>query len=96
MLINQGGSTPSPAGRLRNMDKPTCSVASFGQHKSAIVDLYKGTIDQRLSQELNMLVRSYAKIVAKKKRAGVMSHKEGILLFFVALLIVYNKRLSVI
>ena len=64
------------------LDKPTCSVASFGQYKSAIVDLYKGTIDQRLSQELNMLVRSYAKIVAKKKRAGVMSCKEGILFFF--------------
>lgn len=60
--------------RVKNMDKATCSAASSGQFKSAIVDLYGGEMDKELSTYLDMYVRSYAKVVAKKKRAGVMAY----------------------
>ena len=75
--MKQEGSKAGGLADIRNMNKRTCSQASFGQFKSAVVDLYKSTISKELSSHLDMLVRSYGKLVAKKKRAGVMSAKEG-------------------
>ena len=41
------------------------------------MDLYAGTINKELSAHLDTYVRSYSKLVAKKKRAGVMAYREG-------------------
>ena len=71
--MKQEGSKAGGLADVRNMNKRTCSQVSFGQFKSAVVDLFS----KELSSHLDMLIRSYGKLVAKKKRAGVMSAKEG-------------------
>ena len=75
--MKQEGSKAGGLADVRDVNKRTRSQASFGQLKSAVVDLRRSTISKELSSHLDMLVRSYGKLVAKKKRAGVMSAKEG-------------------
>ena len=74
--MKQEGSKAGGLADIRNMNKRTCSQASFGQFKSAVVDLYKSTISKELPSHLDMLVRSYGKLVAKKKRAGLCRRRK--------------------
>ena len=76
--MKQEGSKAGGLADVRDVNKRTRSQASFGQLKSAVVDLRRSTISKELSSRLDTLVRSYGKLIAKKKRAGVMvSAKKG-------------------